>query len=240
MQFRNPGAIIEQTLRYRFLASYFNSGQQKDTLLDLGCGPRPYRALYQHAFKKTIGAEHPSSHFPKSEIDIYCLATDIPLDDNTIDTVLCTEVMHDIAEPTMMLNEIHRILKPGGELILTTPFVTPIVDGEYDHYRFTCYGLDYLLKKSGFEIINIQPVGDVFAATVTLWIKPWLKFFNVIAKKTGIRAIYSIYNPLMFIFTTLPQIMYLLTMKLPGFKHLYSKFSYGPIGFISHVRKVNR
>lgn len=125
------------------MAAYFQSGPAKETLLDLGCGRRPFRSLYESGYKKTIGAEHPSSHFPKSEIDIYCLATEIPLENNTIDTVLCTEVMHDIAEPTKMLDEIHRILKPGGELILTTAFVTPIVDGEYDHYRFTCYGLDY-------------------------------------------------------------------------------------------------
>ena len=240
MQFGNPGAIIEQTIRHRFMASYFLPSMQKETLLDLGCGRRPYKQLYAPAFNKSIGAEHPDSHFPKSDIDLYCVATKIPLSDASIDTVLCTEVMHDIAEPTEMLDEIYRILKENGELILTTPFVAPVVDGVYDHYRFTNYGLEYLLKKSGFRIIKTIPVGDVFASTITLWIKPWLKLFNVIAKKTGIRAIYSVYNPLMFISTTIPQLLYLWTMNLPVFKQLYRRFSYGPIGFICHAQKVNK
>ncbi|MFN8153405.1 MAG: methyltransferase domain-containing protein [Bacteroidia bacterium] len=240
MQFRNPGAIIEQTLRYRFLTNYFRLSEKKDTLLDLGCGPRPYRELYADSFTKSIGAEHPDSHFPKNDIDLFCLATDIPLESESINTVLCTEVMHDIAEPSEMLDEIYRLLKVNGELILTTPFVAPIVDGPYDHYRFTGYGLEYLLRKSGFEIVKIYPVGDVFASTITLWIKPWLKLFNVLSKKTGIRAIYSVYNPLMFISTTIPQLLYLWTMNLPVFKQLYNRFSYGCIGFICHARKTAR
>lgn len=220
------------------MSDYFGASAKKDTLLDLGCGPRPYRNYYQPVFRRSIGAEHPSSPFPKSEIDIFCLATSIPLEDQSVDTVLCTEVMHDIAEPTEMLNEVFRVLKKDGELILTTPFVTPVVDGIYDHYRYTCYGLEYLLKKSGFEVIRIIPVGDVFASTITLWIKPWLKLFNVMAKKTGIKAIYSIYNPLMFISTTLPQILYLMTRNLPVFKQLYARFSYGSIGYICQARKT--
>lgn len=237
MQFRNPGAIIEETLRYRWLKKYFETSRKRDTLLDLGCGPRPYFDLYKSNYNHTIGAEHPDSPFPKSSIDIFCEATAIPLENESIDTVLCTEVLHDLSEPGMMLNEAYRVLKKGGDLILTTPFVVPVVDGEYDHYRYTYYGLKYLLKKSGFTIISIEPVGDLFSSTITLWIKPWLKLFNVISKKTGIKFIYSIYNPFLFLLTTLPQLIYLFTQNLPVFRNLYSRFSYGCTGFISHVKR---
>lgn len=237
MQFRNPGAIIEESLRYRWLKNYFSTRQKRDILLDLGCGPRPYLDLYKGSYHKSIGAEHPNAPFPKSSIDIYCDASSIPLGDESIDTILCTEVLHDIAEPTIVLNEAFRVLKKGGDMILSTPFVVPVVDGEYDHYRFTYYGLKHLFHKSGYKIISIEPVGDVFSSTITLWTKPWLKLFNVLSKKTGIRYFYSVYNPFFFLTTTLPQLLYLLSRTLPGFKQLFARFSYGCTGFISHVKR---
>lgn len=237
MQFRNPGAIIEETLRYRWLKKHFKTSRKRDVLLDLGCGQRPYFDLYKNCYNKTIGAEHPDAPFPKSSIDIYCEATSIPLESESIDTILCTEVLHDMPEPTQMLDETFRVLKKGGDMILTTPFVVPVVDGEYDHYRYTYYGLKYLLKKSGYSVISIQPVGDLFSSTITLWIKPWLKLFNVLSKKTGIKSIYSVYNPLLFLITILPQLIYLFIHNLPGLRKIYSRFSYGCTGFISHVKR---
>lgn len=233
MRLRNLGAIIEETIRYAFLEKHFSGRKQDGTLLDLGCGPRPYYSLYRSAYTKTIGAEHPDAPFPKSDIDLYCLADNIPLENDSIDTVLSTEVMHDMAEPSDMLKEVNRILKPGGELILTTPFVVPIVDGVYDHYRYTEQGLQYLLKKSGFTIQTIQPVGDVFASAITLMVKPVLKFWNTLAKATGIKAIYSAWNPLLLITALLPQAFYIWTKDLPLFRSIYKKFNYGCIGYIT-------
>lgn len=240
MRLRNLGAIIEETIRYAYLEKYFSGRKQGGTLLDLGCGPRPYLSLYRSAYTKTIGAEHPDAPFPKTDIDLYCLADNIPLEDNTIDTVLSTEVMHDMAEPSDMLSEVHRILKPGGEIVLTTPFVVPIVDGIYDHYRYTEQGLQYLLKKSGFTNITIQPVGDVFASAITLMVKPTLKFWNIIAKSTGIKAIYCAWNPFLFITVVLPQAFYLWTKNLPILSSLYKKFNYGCIGYITTAVKPEK
>lgn len=239
MRLTNLGAVIENTLRDRILKQYFQNKGRIGLLLDLGCGPRPYMMLYAPYCDKTLGADLPDSPFPKDKIDIYCTATQIPLDANSVDAVLSTEVMHDMAEPDDMLAEVKRILRPGGNVILTTPFVVPIVDGVYDHYRYTEHGLRYLLDKQGFEIEKIIPVSDVLGAITTLAVKPWLKFWNVIAKATRIKIIYSVYNPFLLITVIFPQAMYLWTAKLPLIKQFYNRFSYGAIGYVSIARKIS-
>ncbi len=237
MRLSNLGAVIENTLRDNILKQYFQNKGRIGLLLDLGCGPRPYLHLYAPYCDKTLGADLPDSPFPKDKIDIYCTATKIPLNDNSVDLVLSTEVMHDMAEPDDMLAEIKRILKPGGSVVLTTPFVVPIVDGEYDHYRYTKYGLHYLLTKQGFQVENIIPVSDVLGSMTTLAVKPWLKFWNVLAKGTRLKFIYSAYNPFLLITAVFPQAMYIWTAKLPLLKNFYKRFDYGAIGYVSIATK---
>ncbi len=237
MRWSNPGAIIENTIRSRKLSEFLSKRGRMDTLLDLGCGPRPYFSIYQPYFKKTIGADLEASPFPKENIDLYCPVTDVPLPDQSVDMILCTEVLHDIAEPDAFFLEVKRLLKPSGVLFLTSPFVVPIVDGSYDHYRYTRYGLTYRIEKSGLQVASISPVGDIFSTTITLAVKPILKFFNALAKATKLKFIYTAYNPFLFLMVVLPQLTYLFLAPLPGIRNLLKRFDYGPIGYVSIAGK---
>src|SRR5688572_5522049 len=110
MEFRNPGAVIEETIRVRKLKQFFSTNGNAEVLIDLACGSRPYAGLYGPFFIKSIGIEHPDSPFPKSGIDIFCKAEAIPLPGSSADVVLSTEMLHDITEPGIVLAEIYRIL----------------------------------------------------------------------------------------------------------------------------------
>ena len=237
MRWTNPGAIIENTIRANQLKAFFENLGQKECLLDLGCGSRPYFSIYQPYFSKTIGADLADSPFPKKEIDIYCSATQVPLPYESVDVILCTEVLHDLAEPDLFFTEVKRLLKKGGVLVMTSPFVVPIVDGSFDHYRYTKQGLIYRIQKSGLEVKSIEEVGDLFATIITLCIKPSLKIFNALSKMLHIKAIYSIYNPILFILVVLPQLFYLFLSNLPIIKSIFKRFRYGPIGYVSIAQK---
>lgn len=237
MNWTNPGAIIENSIRTQQLTSIFRKIGSKDCLLDLGCGPRPYFSIYQSYFAKTIGADLADSPFLKKEIDIYCSATEVPLPDESIDVILCTEVLHDLPEPDLFFLEVKRLLKKEGILIMTSPFVVPIVDGSYDHYRYTRYGLTYRIQKSGLEVKSIDEVGDLFGTIITLSIKPTLKFFNALSKTVRLRAIYSVYNPFLFLLAVLPQFIYLFITKIPMANSILHRFRYGPIGYITIAQK---
>jgi len=238
MDFKNPGALIEDNWRLSFLKNYFKKNSFKNaTLLDLGCGPRPYYNVYSNYFEKTIGADLADMPFPQKAIDIYCPATDVPMPDESVDCILCTEVMHDIKEPSELINECYRLLKKGGILILTTPYLVPIADGQWDNYRFTKYGLKYVIEKGGFKELEIIPVSDVVGAGITLLVKPVLRFWNLLAKVTRIYFLLQWYNPLLFITVMIPQLIYMAIRPLPIFKSMLNKFSYGPIGYITVSKK---
>jgi hypothetical protein len=151
--------------------------------------------------------------------------------------LLIREALHDIAEPGDFFNECHRLLNSGGTLVLTSPFVVPVVDGEYDHYRFTAHGLRYQAVKAGFEVKSIEPVGDLFAVIITLSVKPVLKFFNSISKIIRFPGFYSLYNPLLFITAGLPQYLHLFISEIPLIRSLFRRFDYSPIGYVSIFQK---
>lgn len=66
--------------------------------------------------------------------------------DETFDAVIIMEVLEHVPEPHRATLEIHRLLKPGGRLIASTPFLFPIHDRPHDYFRYTKYGLSYLFR----------------------------------------------------------------------------------------------
>jgi SAM-dependent methyltransferase len=230
------GAIIDRTIRATLLADFFAGTRQVGLLLDLGCGQRPYRFIYDAHCRRSLGADLPGAPFPRAGVDIECFATDVPLESGSVDVILCSEVMQDIAEPADLVREAWRLLRPGGTLLLTTPFMVPIADGPYDHYRFTEHGLRYLLGRQGFAIRRIDTVGDNFGTLVAFFVKPQLKLWNYLAKGVRLPVIYSLWNPFIFLLVFLPQALYLglyyLSRRVRFLRRLLGKFSHGPLGYV--------
>lgn len=122
---------------------------------DLGCGTRPYeRDILEYA-KSYIGVDWSSSPHGLVADLVINLNNLLPLDDRIADTVVSFQVLEHLCEPQIMLNEAFRILKPGGTLLLSVPFQWSVHEAPYDYFRFTTFGIDYILKKSGFTNIEI-------------------------------------------------------------------------------------
>lgn len=94
------------------------------------------------------------------EIDIFGDAHQLPMKDNSFDNILCTEVLEHLHSPRIAIAAMRRVLKPGGKLILSTPFLMPLHDVPEDYYRFTPYGLRELFKD--FEDVIITPSSTTF------------------------------------------------------------------------------
>src|SRR6476661_3646451 len=110
--------------------------------LDIGAQNGPYAAL----FPRRVGLDIRAG----AGVRIIGDAQALGVRDAAFDVVLCTEVLEHLREPQQAIDEMFRVLKPGGRLLLTTRFLFPIHDAPDDYFRYTKYGLRYLLRR--FEI----------------------------------------------------------------------------------------
>lgn len=225
MAIRNLGAIIVDTLRYDYIKKSFQEAGTRQYLLDLGCGIKPFKPIYSKYATRSIGIDVAQSPHDSKSVDIIYDGRDIPFSDNEFDIVFSTEVMEHVPDPQHFLNEINRVLQPGGVLIMTTPFMVQLHEEPYDFYRYTKHGIQHLLTKSGFEVKNIVAFGDAFAVILGVCIQLFLKAWSILANATRIKILYSEWNPFIFIFVVLPQWLYLLYLKIPmpgGFRKYLS------------------
>ncbi len=133
------------------------SDYAKGRLLDIGCGNKPYYGIVAPLIDEYVGCDiiQSSDH----SVDIICPANRIPLPAETFDTVISTQTIEHVEDHQGLLNEAFRLLKPGGHLILSGPMYWPLHEEPYDFFRFTKYGLTYLLKNSGFDVVTIKSNG---------------------------------------------------------------------------------
>ena len=136
-------------------------------VLDAGAGDAPYRELFAHTdYKTTDWTESP--HPGARSADIIASLDALPVEDASFDVVLCTQVLEHVAEPARVLAELRRVLRDGGELWLTVPFVGELHEEPHDHYRYTSYGLQGLCERAGFGEVRTWPLGGYFTAMAQL------------------------------------------------------------------------
>lgn len=129
------------------------SNHIKGDMLDVGCGQKPYEKLFNSS--RYIGLELDTIENRKNKkADYFYDGTTFPFQDNEFDSVIANEVFEHVFNLDNFLREIYRVLKPGGILLTTVPFVWDEHEQPYDFARYTSFGLRHLLEKSGFEIIE--------------------------------------------------------------------------------------
>ena len=80
----------------------------------------------------------------------------LPFEDNSFDGCFCNTVLEHVRDPEQIVKEINRVLKPGGKVIISIPFLQEVHADPEDYQRYTPYGLVHLLKKNGFKIGKVH------------------------------------------------------------------------------------
>lgn len=78
----------------------------------------------------------------------------------SLDWILCADVIEHVPDFDAALKEISRCLKPGGKLILTVPFSIPLHGEPHDYWRFTEYSLGVLAAKQGLRLVHLESFGN--------------------------------------------------------------------------------
>ncbi|SEL46319.1 class I SAM-dependent methyltransferase [Parapedobacter koreensis] len=165
--FFNPFFIIRGGL-YRGVAQ--SSAYMHGRLLDFGCGSKPYKSLFD--VTEYIGTDiavsgHDHRH---EEIDVYYDGKTLPFTDAYFDSIFSSEVFEHIFNLPEMLGELHRVLKPGGQMLVTLPFVWDEHEIPYDYARYTSFGIRHLLEQSGFIVLESRKTTNYVATICQMWI----------------------------------------------------------------------
>jgi SAM-dependent methyltransferase len=145
------------------------------TVLDVGCGDQPYKPLLlagPSTAERYIGLDLSSSGYAAHDLEWD--ARHIPLEANSVDCALATEVFEHCPEPEHVMREIARVLKPRGFLFFTVPFVWPLHCSPHDQYRFTPFALERHLRQAGFDQIEMKAMGGwdaSLAQMIGLWVR---------------------------------------------------------------------
>lgn len=132
-------------------------------LLDIGCGNKPYQKMFDGKIDTYVGCDIVQSS--EEKVDVLCPANNIPLTDESFNTVFSTQTIEHVADHQGLVNEAYRLVKKGGYFIVSGPLYWHLHEEPYDYFRFTKYGFEHILQKAGFEIVAIQPNGGMWATT---------------------------------------------------------------------------
>ena len=160
-----PAAARRRPLRSRLNSSRFHleawvadaarrAREQGLSVLDAGAGAAPYRQLFEGVRYAT--ADFAAVDKAYGELDHVCDLTDIPVPDGSVDLVLCSQVLEHLPQPLDALVEFHRILRPGGQALLSAPLFYEEHEAPYDFYRYTRYAWAQLAGGAGFELTSID------------------------------------------------------------------------------------
>jgi SAM-dependent methyltransferase len=158
-------APLERTSIYRFVAEQARLLPPGARVIDIGAGEGPYRELFGDQRYVTLDrADTPHS----GEVDLHGDAASIPADDESFDVVLCTQVLEHVSQPLEALQEFHRVLRRGGLMLATVPFLWEEHETPFDYYRYTRYGIADLVARAGFADVEVNPRTDCFTTLAQL------------------------------------------------------------------------
>ena len=144
---------IERALRSR-LARF------RGTVLDVGAGNQPYKQLLLRApseAERYVALDLASSAYEPP--DVAWDGVTMPFETESVDCALATELFEHCPEPELVMREILRVLRPGGFLFFSVPFLWPLHDVPADEYRYTPFSLRRHLAGCGFVDIELDALG---------------------------------------------------------------------------------
>lgn len=149
--FLNPFYFARKGL-YRAIRGM--AGEIGGRTLDVGCGKKPYAALFKNS-SEYVGLEIDSPENRRNKnADFFYDGKRFPFVDESFESVVANQVFEHVFNPGEFLGEIRRVLKPGGALLLSVPFVWDEHEQPFDFARYSSFGLASVLENAGFTVVG--------------------------------------------------------------------------------------
>ena len=135
----------------------------------------------------------------------------IPAQQESFDAILCTEVLEHVVDPDALVAEMFRVLKKGGRLCITVPFIWGLHELPYDFRRFTPNGLALLVERAGFSVDfqeKLMPGADAIRAVVNSEINNYM--VNVLPREQGYSTVSFRIRVALFLHNALFRLLHLI------------------------------
>lgn len=192
--------------------------QRKGKLLDIGCGAGSDLRAFNKIGWEAVGVEINQSaceHAWAAGLEVICgTIFDAGFPDNSFDIVRLRHVLEHLDNPRQVLTEVKRILKPGGQVIITTPHIHSFnfalfrkfwyhLDVPRHLYLFNCNNLKQLARVIGFKIrrITFDSGTKGLRESIQRWAEEQKNPLGIILARTGSRI--SLFKHLLAPFTLL-------------------------------------
>jgi SAM-dependent methyltransferase len=138
-------------------------------LLDVGCGDKPYEHIFAPYVTEYVGVEYAEvfettqSSKRERRPDFYYDGRTLPFESRSFDTVLSVQVLEHTPHPQTVVNEMGRVAKKGGLVIVHVPFSFRLHEEPNDFFRYTPHGLTSMFDKAGIDVEAVWPMGGVWS-----------------------------------------------------------------------------
>ncbi|MCX6630142.1 MAG: class I SAM-dependent methyltransferase [Candidatus Solibacter sp.] len=131
-------------------------------MLDAGSGEGQYRHHFARQRYCGIDLAVGDAAWDYSQVDALADLTALPFRAETFDAAVHIVTIEHLKEPGRAVAEMARTLAPGGTLLIAAPHEWEVHQAPHDYFRYTRYGLAYLLEQGGFEVCEMRAAGGYF------------------------------------------------------------------------------
>jgi SAM-dependent methyltransferase len=162
-----PGFLRRHMLHFESaiqdrVAMFARSLPQGARVLDAGAGEGQYAGLFSAQQYCGVDLAVGDAAWNYGRLDAIADLAALPFPADAFDATIHIVTLEHVPEPAAVVRELARTLAPAGALLLIAPHEWEVHQAPHDYFRYTCYGLHYLLAKAGFATIEIEPVGGYF------------------------------------------------------------------------------
>ncbi len=151
-------------------------------VLDAGAGDCPYKDYFSHGFYNATDLCQVEKVYGK--LSFISDIKKIPVRSDYYDLVFCSQTLEHMTNPQRVIDEISRVIKPGGQLWLTTPLYYAEHEIPFDYFRYTKYGLMHIFQSAGLKIEFIEWL-EGYYGTLSYQLKEATKALPLVPRMYG-------------------------------------------------------
>jgi SAM-dependent methyltransferase len=137
------------------------AGNLHGRILDVGCGTKPYQHFFQCDEYIGLDTKLSGHNHYNTVADFFYDGKTFPFDNETYHSAVCFQVFEHVSDIDGLVLEIKRVLKPGGQALISAPFFWGEHETPYDFRRWTSFGFTELFTRHGFEIVEYEKSGSL-------------------------------------------------------------------------------